>query len=253
MMPASFAIPYLLTAPLPPSLTVDVLPAADAACRPTAQACFAPIRLRARNRSNRTLVMDGWNIVLSREGRSGYHLAPNPRTIPPFGEVKLPDAFELHVDGHHELEVRYHAEGERQSSRRMHVTVMSEHWLYESAYLACRRCDVGVSNASDDCSCKTRDAGRRCTSATQCESACLFDRFERLPDPVCPPGALTRCPTYAAIGFRVGNCSKLKVPVGCFDILTAADSESRPISLLSGSSRTCWNDVELITESSRRR
>lgn len=251
MLPASFAIPYLLTAPLAPQLTMHFVAAADASCRPVAQACYAAARVSVRNQSNRTLFLDDVNVVFSQARGSSYEPGfDSPLAIPPFGEVILPDVYELNVKATQHLSFRFHETGER-GRRHTGGHGMSENqaFLLAAAQAACLRCNGGDP---DLCRCETSDAGRRCTSATQCQGPCLFDRFEKLSDPVCTPTARTRCPTYPPSGFRVGLCAELKAPPGCFDVLTKDDSESRPIPP-PGRSRTCWNDAERITESSRRR
>jgi hypothetical protein len=242
VLPASFAIPYLLFAPLPPSIAIAIIPVADAACRPGAQACFATVRIEARNRSNRTLYLKSLYVVFSERSSFVDNFNP-PLEVAAFGAVRMPRLFELHAEAIHDLRVRYTAQGDRTTMRRESVTSGSLRGLKEAAQAACMRCNGGREEL---CNCESGDGGRRCTEVTQCRGVCLFDRIEALSDPLCTSSPMKGCPTPITSGFRVGHCSELIVPFGCFDVLTPADSEKRPISLLSGRSRTCAPAATLV-------
>jgi hypothetical protein len=248
MMPASFAIPYLLTAPLPPSMTIGFVRAKDAACRPPAQACFVDVHPIVRNHSNRTLFVDSVSVALGPKG--GFHRPFNPPfEIPPFADRELPETFAFHAQAPHHLRFSYHAAGERPRERAGEFeTSPGVSQLIDAARLTCLRC----GGRKEACSCDAPDGWHRCTSATQCQGACVFERLEQLPEPVCtaPNG---RCGVYPPEGFRVGHCSQFKVPAGCLEILTADDSESRPISMLAGRNVKCWAEAVRVTESSPRR
>jgi hypothetical protein len=246
MMPASFAIPYLLTAPLPPSIAVVVVPAAEqTACQPAPDPCFATVSIVARNRSNRPLLLDDLHVSLSSERRGSFEQPYDPPLpIPPFGEVTLPDRFAFHVTAGHGVLVLFHGTGERPRSRGSAHSTSGVPWgqLRHPAAAACVRCGGRVQ----DCWCETRDRGRLCTEVSQCQGICLFDRFEKLPEPACTPTALTRCPTVPATGFRVGHCSDLKTPLGCPNVLTERDSAARPIALPNAQIRQCFQEVKRI-------
>ena len=57
---------------------------------------------------------------------------------------------------------------------------------------------------------------------------------------------MTRCPVYPADGFRVGHCAELKVPVGCFDVLTKDDSEAVPILIPNAHHWSCFDEARLV-------
>jgi hypothetical protein len=253
--PASFAIPYLLTAPLPPSVELALAPAAAPVdCRTPAPACFATARVVARNQSNRTLLVDELRVILSHT-RSSLFTDPfdPPLPIPPFGEVTLPDLFAFHVEASYGISLAFHQPGERRGRHLMgQGASRSPAALRNVPGAACLRCDAGHEA---QCGCRTRDGGQRCTEPSQCQGVCLFDRFEKIPEPPCP--ALARCGISAPMGFRVGHCSEFKTPIGCPDVLDARDSAERPIAVPAGRTRRCFDEAALIkpdaTESSRRR
>ena len=248
----AFRIVMAAAAAQPTSLVVAMIPAADAACRPVAQACFAPTRLSVRNVSTRTILLDWYGVQLSPLGKIGYTGIFPSRSLASGATVETRDPIiEMHVETVHTVRVAYHLEGERPRIRQ-HVSAIGGPSLRDAALAACMRCNGGAYG------CKTADRGRLCTEASQCQGVCLFDRFEELPAPACTPGPNLRCPKHVPMGFRVGHCSELLSPVGCFEVLSKDDSPSRPIALPAAHIRECFDEAAAtgtadVTESSRPR
>ncbi|HXU05529.1 MAG TPA: hypothetical protein VN903_31435 [Polyangia bacterium] len=253
----AFRIVTAAAAARPVSLSVDLVPVANATCRPAAQACFATVRMSVRNDSTHTVLLDDYQLTLSE--RRAYHGIFTSSSLAPGAAIVVADPlFELHVEAIQTLRVRYHLDGERDASR---THVMSERpaSLSQAALAACMRCNGGKEAL---CVCSTGDRNRRCTEAAQCEGVCIFDRIQELP-PTCTPGPNQRCAAWPGSGYRVGYCSETLVPVGCMEVLSKDDSPSRPIALLAGHSHTCYdaaalvhptvNDSAAATGSSRRR
>ena len=255
MLPASFAIPYLLTAPLPPSLGIEFVPVSDAACRLVAQACYATVEVEARNQSNRTLRLSMVSVAVMQPGGAAFEIQyGTPLEIPAFGAVSLDHRFELHVEAPHEIVLRYRVWGHRAATQRKRVLAARLPNLREAAEAACARCNGGHQ---ETCACHTRDGGRRCTEPRQCEGLCLFDRVERLPGPACEARPGTICPLYPVTGYKVGHCSELAEPFGCYEVLAPADSASHPFPVPGPRSVRCTREAGAgrgpAIESSRRR
>jgi hypothetical protein len=251
----AFRIVMGAAAARPVSLAVEMVPVADAACRPVAQACFAMARMTVHNTSARPVLLDWYFVELSREGKSGYHGIFPSASLDPGTTIEIRDVeFELHTEAVHTLRVAYHLDGERPGSRG-HVSSGRWLWLQDAALAACKRCNGGKE---EQCACETGDRNRRCTEAAQCRGVCIFDRFEEVPAPVCTPRPGMRCPIPFREGFRVGHCSETIAPLGCIEALSKDDSPARPIALPAGHSSRCYPAAERferppVTESSRRR
>src|SRR5262249_50432849 len=129
VLSAAIALRIIMTAAgaPPPGLWAIVVPIADAACRPEMSPCFAAAEIVVNNDFLVTMSLDSVEVVLSRDRPSAFvrSIVP-PLRIPPGHKAKLPDVFELHGEGHHELRTRYHPDGEPPASRQEHMTVMSE-------------------------------------------------------------------------------------------------------------------------------
>jgi hypothetical protein len=260
VLSAAIALRIVMTAaraPLP-ALLADVVPvsADNATCSPAPRPCLVTATIEIRNDFPIPMMLDSVETVLSHDRPSAYYRPFNPPlSLPAGAKVSTPDAFALHGNATHELHLSYHAAGEPIRTRHARVRIMSEHWLAEAALAECLRCNGGNREA---CLCATNDAGKRCTEVTQCQAVCLFDHIQEIPGPVCHPRPGYACSAWLPVGFRVGHCSALRVPIGCLDVLTPADSEKRPISLLSGKARHCFDQADHVepapaTGSSRRR
>jgi hypothetical protein len=258
VLSAAIALRIIMTAAgaPPPALWANVVPIADAACRPDASPCFVAAEIVVRNDFPVTMWLDSVEVLLSRDRPSAFVRAIDPPLrISAGNKATLPDVFELHGEGHHELRAGYHAQGDPPASRGSHVTVMSEHWLAEAALAGCLRCNDGPA---ERCLCRAADAGRRCTEPSRCQGVCLFDRFEEILPPVCHPRPQHACSAWVRNGFRIGHCSALKAPVGCLDVLTEQDSAARKIVLPAANARRCFDQAARVepapaTGSSRRR
>jgi len=138
----------------PVSLAVEMVPVADAACRPVAQACFAMARMTVHNTSARPVLLDWYFVELSREGKSGYHGIFPSASLDPGTTIEIRDVeFELHTEAVHTLRVAYHLDGERPGSRG-HVSSGRWLWLQDAALAACKRCNGGKE---EQCACETGD------------------------------------------------------------------------------------------------
>jgi len=209
----------------PPPAVVRLEPARpDAACGALVRPCFAPASLSIRNQTRKTMIIDG--ITLIGPARGDHRPINPPARIEPGATYQSPEVFEVHVEATYRADLSV-------VSRRGHagevVRVALEPALRDAAMARCSRCHPGESST---CACAASDAGQRCTDGTDCQGACVFERYER-PDP-CPPGL--RC--GASRPSEVGRCSQWRVPFGCLDVIP---SRSPPGGGLSSTYRRCFD------------
>jgi len=105
----------------------------------------------------------------------------------------------------------------------------------EAALKACEACngrwDTRGLLRTEGCNCSTTDAGKECRDGDDCESACMFDRFE-----VVRPGSRTcdadgSCVVQRELGRPVGRCSGSAMNFGCRARIQPGASTDPPVTL----------------------
>ena len=211
------AFPRWATASPAARIRVQAVPAEAGNDCALVQPCFLLFHLLVTNEGAETWELDSVvarNLNLPR-AEGIVSLTFEPTVIPTGGSWLMPRPLRLHIEGKYEAEVIL------VSSKGTHVRVKASlpkvPWI-ELAKTQCAGCTTNTpGNQAATCTCATHDAGKVCRKSRECEGVCIFRRTEPVPEEHdCPRGA--QC-LWTPKVVAVGNCSSLRTPPGCVDVI----------------------------------
>ncbi len=202
-------------------------PNVDLACGP-AQSCGVRVPFGITNCTTDSINVRHMRVTDAKGRIIEYDTGSDGRSIAP-GKSELVFRFNFSATGQYSIV----ATGDDDRSIGIGAFKVSNS-VHDAAVASCKKSGGTLERLGmhgiEGCNRKTADGNKVCRDGDECESACLFERFE-----VIEPATTTR----HAMGRPVGKCSGTSANFGCHAFIRRGASRDRPISLPNRANVTC--------------